>query len=137
MAKARRAFDVEYVICCDDIRSEVGGKDSLMGVFGKDVVMGRIPGVLRTFAFRISGILREPTASMSVVFRSPSGKIVMRANGILEATTELPAPAVLNLPGGPVNFTESGEYELSIAVNEGRLKKIHSLTVHEGSPVQG
>jgi len=36
--------NLRNVIVCDDIREEVGGKHSLMGVFGGDIVLNELPG---------------------------------------------------------------------------------------------
>ena len=38
---------------CDDLRNEVGGKMSLMGVYGRDIIIAKIPAVLPTFHFVI------------------------------------------------------------------------------------
>ena len=33
-------------ILCDDVRQEVGGKISLMGIYSKDIVVNKIPAIL-------------------------------------------------------------------------------------------
>ncbi len=47
-------------LVCDDIREEIGGKASLMGVYN-DIVLGSLPVVLPklSFAFILRGIIRK------------------------------------------------------------------------------
>ncbi|MFO8083873.1 MAG: hypothetical protein R6U27_06090 [Desulfobacterales bacterium] len=33
-------------ILCDDVRNEVGGKISLMGIYSKDIVVNKVPAIL-------------------------------------------------------------------------------------------
>ena len=40
-------------IMCDDVRNEVGGKMSLMGIYGRDIIIAKTPVVLPTFHFLI------------------------------------------------------------------------------------
>jgi hypothetical protein len=38
--------DKTYSILCDDVRPEIGGKQSLMGVYGNTIIVSRLPTLL-------------------------------------------------------------------------------------------
>jgi hypothetical protein len=99
-------------IYCDDIRSELGGKVSLMGVYSGDMFFRELPGVLPKLCAHV--LLRLPFS------RPPKQQIrislVMDGKAIAEAVMDEVALAATPLPP-PDKATPAKDRTLLLAVN--------------------
>jgi len=61
-----------FTLLCDDIRQEEGGKTSLMGIYGQDVIVDKIPTILPKLCLSIfiEGI-KEPFSDIKIILKSP------------------------------------------------------------------
>lgn len=109
--RIRRARVIEDLIVCEQIRREIGGKQTLMGVFGRDIVFPNWPdpvdgekvGVSTQLAFyiriRYTGV-RDVTISLT----GPSNVEVFKID------TQLAIPNVTDVDEKPmVNIIMGGE----------------------------
>lgn len=64
-----------FAILCDDIRQELGGKVSLMGIYGRDLVVPDIPFMLPKLCLWISiKEIKNDLGQMKVVITSPASE---------------------------------------------------------------
>jgi hypothetical protein len=107
-------------ILCDDVRHEVGGKISLMGIYSKDIVVNKVPVIL-------------PFINLVVMFENITEKfeklfvtIVMPKSDPIEVN--YPAPPdlekgknvnlVLGLSPFKLNNTGKGKFEIRFSKDE-------------------
>jgi hypothetical protein len=133
-----------YTIFCDDIRQEVGGKLSFVGVYsGTIFIHGEFPVTLPKFAFGISLIQRreivEPNIEVQIFLPgdaedSPSirGQLSEPMEGALAAqiarAVDETATMHINLVAAPLTFTESGIMKVR-AVRRGDLISLGDIRI--------
>ena len=71
---AQRKPKFEYAIICDDIREEIGRKFSYIGIYGKDILVSKIPYTFPKLCFAISYKDVKANNLFSVMLKNPSGK---------------------------------------------------------------
>ncbi|MBP7231357.1 MAG: hypothetical protein KBA28_05440 [Syntrophaceae bacterium] len=89
-----------HAVLCDDIRHEIGNKISLMGVYGKDILVPDIPYVLQKLCLWLS--LKEPQVDLGAL------RIVI--------TTPQNEPLVLNVPAPPPIQNEPQDIQIGIVI---------------------
>jgi hypothetical protein len=125
--KRLKNFKIKNAILCEDLRHEINGKHSLMGVFVGDVQVSNLPGPI-DLAFYLDGtaIKPEPT-SIEVRLSLPSKR---RAMIKMNFRTEAPDAAVsLVSPGMMVQLEEEGMIEIAVRDPDGPWKTIISKKV--------
>lgn len=64
-------------ILCDDVRQEVGGKMSLMGIYSKDIVVNKVPVVLPFINLVVMlEDIKEPFSNLFVSVIKPKSKLI-------------------------------------------------------------
>ena len=59
-------------LLCDDVRQEVGGKISLMGIYSKDIIVNNVPTILPIINFVIMfEDIKEPFSTLFVTVVTP------------------------------------------------------------------
>ncbi len=93
-------IDIEYVIVCDDIRREDNGKELLIGVYTRDIVVGAFPAVLQ-LAFWICYV---PTAlgTIETEFRLVDEQDAEFFKGKTSSQIDVIARSSIRLAGLPV-----------------------------------
>lgn len=118
------------ILVCDDIRPEIGGKSSYMGVYSDTIVVRKVPLVLPKMAFAILIFnTKIKITKMEPIIKHPKGQIKLSPP---EFQDGVPKGANLNIHlfVAPLKIEESGEMELQIVFNENEtLKVTHSFEI--------
>lgn len=116
------------VIFCDDVRFEVTGKQSLIGVYTSDL-RTNIPDVdIPVWIWmRIKGIPKG-SHEFSVTLTSPNNASTSKASGEMEITRE-GYPVPLALGPLPVKINTDGLLEAKIEINS---ELVHVAQIHVG-----
>jgi hypothetical protein len=120
-----------HVILCEDIREEVGGKRSLMGIFAGDIIVQTLPAQIQLAAY----IEYTPDASdgerATFDIRMMQDDIEMvRARA--DVSIERGKVATLLLPRGLATFQKDCMFRLLIAVNGGEEVEAIAKRIQEG-----
>jgi len=106
------------VFLCDDIRQEVGNKVSLMGIYGKDVILPEIPFIFPKLCLLLSAKeVKRVINDLKVVIITPQNE---------QITLDIPAPPNQKVPQdiqigitmSPLNIKEEGEGKIEIFEKE-------------------
>lgn len=111
-------------IFCDDIRQEVGGKHSFMGVYGPECVLKTLPGTIPRLCIAIIAIMSPGSdiSDISAEMLGPDGNlqafpVTMDASHLRLANRDLPLQVNLILIGGAVEVKEASKLSVSIKIN--------------------
>lgn len=123
-------------IICDDVRNEVGSKMSLMGVYGKDIVINQTPAVLPSLYFVIM------LENVQVVFKELYINLYMptETNPIsvnYPAPTNIEKGRDINLVIGlaPFKINSAGDCRFDLAIKKDADPLIsYSFTIKIGKP---
>lgn len=117
MAKRKPRFN--YSIICDDIREEVGNKLSLMGIYGKDIYVPRLPFTFPQLCVAIAYNNLRKGDFFSVKAEDPSGKEI---GNPIKGSAPKDAKGSLDLTifakFSPVEISEEGSLRLEIMFND-------------------
>jgi hypothetical protein len=102
-----------HVTFCDDIRHEVTGKVTLVGVYqGQIMVNGNLPAIIPQICAVVSLRLPTPTAPLNPIikiFRSDQDEPLFYLEADIEAIPNIPMAAPLpNIDPDPINFMQMG-----------------------------
>jgi hypothetical protein len=103
-------------ILCEDIRDEVGGKNSLMGVFSGDIVVPSFPAQVNVAFFLQYFADDSDGAHISAKLRLMQDDLEM-VNFIMEADRPLGQTATFILPRGVAALDKAGTLRILISVN--------------------
>lgn len=109
----------ECTLFLDDIREEVSGKFSLIGLYGKDMVLGIAPPItLPKFCIvnRIFG--GEGSAVFKFSFKDPEGVELIAAANQFEVDMQPDSMGNLNLILSPFKINKAGKYKFTIFIDE-------------------
>ncbi len=121
---AQRKPKFEYAIICDDIREEIGRKLSYIGIYGKDILVSKIPYTFPKLCFAISYKGVKAGNSFSVVLKNPSGKQLGETiNGSVPKELKGNIHFHMFAIFSPLNITQEGFHKLVIAFNNGGKMK--------------
>jgi hypothetical protein len=126
-------------IICEDIRSEVGNKVTLAGVFGEDMIVSQIPCVIPSFA-----IMQRWRLSNDEVARGGPGTFAVELQFPQGHANRFPAPINPVQPGPNVTtisfifkflnmtFPQQGEYRFRTYLND-REANVYRFYVTPGN----
>ena len=128
----------DFTILCDDIRQEMGGKTSLMGLYDHHIVVPQIPFVLPKVCFytRFSRMDGQFKFSFSVV--SPGGE---RKDIIRDSDVQIPEGAkegTFNVIASPFEVAGEGVYEVIIGLTKGadRFEYVYKFAISNAQRLQ-
>ena len=128
----------EFTLLCDDIRQEMGGKTSLMGLYDHHIVVPQVPFVLPKVCFytRFSRMDGQFKFSFSIV--SPGGE---RKDIIRDSDVQIPDGAkegTFNVIASPFEVGSEGVYEVIIGLTKGadRFEYIYKFAISDASRLQ-
>lgn len=110
-----------FTIVCDDIREEIGGKTSLMGVYS-DIILRSLPVVLPklSFAFILRGIKRK-FSNIDFIVTLPNGNPI-KVNTInfqqIETTIKIGGDCNLYMAMAPFHVKSAGKVKLELSFDE-------------------
>ena len=128
----------DFTILCDDIRQEMGGKTSLMGLYAHHIVVPQVPFVLPKVCFytRFSRMDGEFKFSFSVV--APGGE---RKDIIRDSDVQIPEGAkegTFNVIASPFEVGTEGVYEVIIGLTKGadRFEYVYKFAISNAQRLQ-
>jgi hypothetical protein len=113
------------ILIAEDVREEIGGKHTIVGVFSGDDIRFQRPkdlakearptlGQLGTYALFTGG---EGEYATKVELISPSGKIVNSAGPFSSHKTDA-VNMIVSCTWAPIRFPENGRYKIRILVDD-------------------
>jgi hypothetical protein len=122
-------FDLVSVIVCEDVRTEMGGKQSAYGLFDSELICASFPAILPKLVFRVTLRLhKRPAKKVKFIVSSADG----RGHKLFEYDGKFPEIAMhtssknmaLLFAAIPVMVPIESHYSLRIAIDDGPLKTI-------------
>ena len=124
MAKSNKIAQKFHIIMCEDVRRELGNKMSLMGVYGGEVILKKLPGTMRSLVFvlMLENIL-TPFKKLAVSLKMPKDKLVEL---ILDAPENIELNTNANLAVGfsPVIMQNSGDARVEFRFGDDKKPRI-------------
>jgi hypothetical protein len=128
----------EFTILCDDIRQEMGGKASLMGLYDHHIVVPEVPFVLPKVCFysRFSRMDGQFKFSFSIV--SPTGE---RKDIIRDSDVQIPDGAkegTFNVIASPFEVGAEGVFEVILGLTKGadRFEYVYKFAISNAQRLQ-
>jgi len=128
----------EFTLLCDDIRQEMGGKTSLMGIYDHHIVVPQVPYLLPKVCFytRFSRMDGQFKFNFSVV--SPAGE---RRDIIRDSDVQIPEGAkegTFNVIASPFEVHAEGVYEVIVGLTKGadRFEYVYKFAISNGERLQ-
>jgi hypothetical protein len=128
----------EFTILCDDIRQEMGGKASLMGLYDHHIVVPEVPFVLPKVCFysRFSRMDGQFKFSFSIV--SPTGE---RKDIIRDSDVQIPEGAkegTFNVIASPFEVGAEGVFEVILGLTKGadRFEYVYKFAISNAQRLQ-
>lgn len=129
------------VIYCDDVRQEVGGKQSLIGVYNSDMILPSFPVTLPKLCTQILVRLPIDTAANNVEVKIsngenvlfevpiPEGEVQRMSKAMLETDKEIVFLGIgIHFQFAPLQFDQATKIK-TVATVDGREIKGNSLVV--------
>jgi hypothetical protein len=128
----------EFTLLCDDIRQEMGGKTSLMGLYDHHIVVPQVPFVLPKVCFYTRFSRMDGTFKFSFSIVSPGGE---RKDIIRDSDVEIPDGAkegTFNVIASPFEVGAEGVFEVIIGLTKGadRFEYVYKFAVSDGNRLQ-
>jgi hypothetical protein len=128
----------EFTLLCDDIRQEMGGKTSLMGLYDHHIVVPQVPFVLPKVCFYTRFSRMDGTFKFSFSIVSPGGE---RKDIIRDSNVEIPDGAkegTFNVIASPFEVGAEGVYEVIVGLTKGadRFEYVYKFAISDGSRLQ-
>lgn len=129
------SLDVKYVLMADDLRDEITGKQTLVGVYNDSMNTDQLPAQLSQLVFRLT-LNTVPSGKDSISFelRSPTGRVVQSLSGPLFSETfqsvEPDATAQVVMNFSPLRLDEVGEYSL-VHTGGAEDQTVYSFTLNK------
>ncbi len=128
----------EFTLLCDDIRQEMGGKTSLMGLYDHHIVVPEVPFILPKVCFfsKFSRMDGQFKFSFSVV--SPAGE---RKDIIRDSDVNIPEGAkegTFNVIASPFEVGAEGVFEVIIGLTKGadRFEYVYKFAISNAARLQ-
>ena len=128
----------EFTLLCDDIRQEMGGKTSLMGLYDHHIVVPQVPFVLPKVCFYTRFSRMDGTFKFSFSIVAPGGE---RKDIIRDSDVQIPEGAkegTFNVIASPFEVGGEGLYEVIIGLTKGgdRFEYIYKFAISDGQRLQ-
>lgn len=128
----------EFTLLCDDIRQEMGGKTSLMGLYDHHIVVPQVPFVLPKVCFYTRFSRMDGTFKFSFSIVSPSGE---RKDIIRDSDVQIPDGAkegTFNVIASPFEVGAEGRYEVIIGLTKGadRFEYVYRFMISDAQRLQ-
>lgn len=118
-------------IVCDDVREEWNKKEMLIGVYGNDMLINKLPTSLRLAVHVLVEMEGEGMVPFEVEMEAPDHSNKTKVGGAIEilAPTKMHQQVGLSLPGFVIKISEGGELIIRMRQHEGEWETIKSLPV--------
>ena len=128
----------EFTLLCDDIRQEMGGKTSLMGLYDHHIVVPQVPFSLPKVCFYTRFSRMDGQFKFSFAISSPGGE---RKDVIRDSDVQIPDGAkegTFNVIAAPFEVNAEGVYEVIIGLTKGadRFEYIYKFAISDARRLQ-
>lgn len=128
----------EFTLLCDDIRQEMGGKTSLMGLYDHHIVVPQVPFSLPKVCFYTRFSRMDGDFKFSFAIVSPGGE---RKDVIRDSDVQIPEGAkegTFNVIASPFEVTQDGIYEVILALTKGadRFEYVYKFAISDARRLQ-
>ena len=128
----------EFTLLCDDIRQEMGGKTSLMGLYDHHIVVPQVPFSLPKVCFYTRFSRMDGDFKFSFAIVSPSGE---RKDVIRDSDVQIPDGAkegTFNVIASPFEVTSDGIYEVILGLTKGadRFEYVYKFAISDARKLQ-
>jgi hypothetical protein len=128
----------EFTLLCDDIRQEMGGKTSLMGLYDHHIVVPQVPFSLPKVCFYTRFSRMDGDFKFSFAIVSPGGD---RKDVIKESDVQIPEGAkegTFNVIASPFEVNQDGIYEVILGLTKGadRFEYVYKFAISDARRLQ-
>ena len=128
----------EFTLLCDDIRQEMGGKTSLMGLYDHHIVVPQVPFSLPKVCFYTRFSRMDGDFKFSFAIVSPTGE---RKDVIRDSDVQIPEGAkegTFNVIASPFEVTSDGIYEVILGLTKGadRFEYVYKFAISDARKLQ-
>lgn len=128
----------EFTLLCDDIRQEMGGKTSLMGLYDHHIVVPEVPFVLPKVCFYSRFSRMDGQFKFSFALVSPNGD---RKDIIRDSDVQIPEGAkegTFNVIASPFEVAAEGVYEVVVGLTKGadRFEYVYKFAISNAQRLQ-
>jgi len=117
-------------ILCDDVRQEIGGKMSLMGIYSKDIIVNKVPALLPFINLVVMlEDIKEPFEKLFVSVITPKSDPI---NVSYPAPSDIEKGKNINLVVGfsPFKLNDVGSAKFEIRFSEsGKADIVHNFSI--------
>jgi hypothetical protein len=120
--------EVIFPIICDDIRQEVGGKFSVMGIYSDNIVLNKFPFTFSKLCFQIHMKACPRSFLLDIYLDTPDERILLMKDFNFNAKDDLPDKRrnlVLNISRPAVTFAAPGKCRLTMLFNHNADRPVH------------
>ena len=128
----------EFTLLCDDIRQEMGGKTSLMGLYDHHIVVPQVPFNLPKVCFYTRFSRMDGDFKFSFANVAPNGD---RKDVIRDSDVQIPEGAkegTFNVIASPFEVGAEGVYEVILGLTKGadRFEYVYKFAISDGTRLQ-
>ncbi len=128
----------EFTLLCDDIRQEMGGKTSLMGLYDHHIVVPQVPFSLPKVCFYTRFSRMDGDFKFSFAIVSPGGE---RKDVIRDSDVQIPDGAkegTFNVIASPFEVNSDGIYEVILGLTKGadRFEYVYKFAISDARKLQ-
>jgi hypothetical protein len=131
-----KAYDIKYVLLCDDIRQEFNKKLILIGFYANnEIVVPNLPINLASQAFLVALVPRQNSYSgLTFLVKDPHGQEIFRYQGTANFQQTNTVNSV-GFPRSPALLMAEGTYQVLFGMGDEKPRRISTFKVIKG-PVQ-
>ncbi len=139
-------LELRHFTVCDDVRPELGGKFTLVGVYGRAMRIAKVPGMLPKLCFVAEFPLQTESKVFGLRLISPSGAVLFESEqnepqlqmaGALDGTS-IPSEfrhSLFVIQLSPMVLDEEGRYIIDYAFAGGPTLQADFFVAQESSPL--
>ncbi|MPZ39850.1 MAG: hypothetical protein GEU95_17680 [Rhizobiales bacterium] len=129
----RSVENIRNVIICDDIRDEVGNKQSLMGIFGgDDIIVAAFPAAIHLAVFmQYFPAPSEEDGRLTLQIELSQDESLM-ARGTLDIDVKRSEPATIVMPRALATFKQESLFKVEVSLDGGPKQQIAQKRVKLG-----
>ena len=123
---AKKAYTVSAILC-EDVRSEIGNKHTIIGTYTGDILLKEFPSTFRIAMFSVLKFAKPGKYDCAVKLSFDGDHL---ADGELKADVKDPDEKVIFvLPSGLLNAAAEGEFRVDMSLNGVAWDTVASATV--------
>lgn len=120
---------IDWVIC-DDVRHEINGKTTLVGIYGSDMIVNVIPAILPQLVFHLKwdvseGCFKKLTFRFVLPDQTEMGPVIISAPNVAPESPRVVMQIVLM----PIQIKSAGMCSLFVKIDEKPEQKIGGFEV--------